>query len=87
MITLHTAKEDKNDSELEGKLKDLVIAYRKTEHETNEESLPYIEEDGKLFRTAEEINAWLEEIRAELGWQRSMSGDGCYIDPNSGKTC
>lgn len=85
MITLHKKKNHQESAELEEKLKDLIISFETETHDEGEGGdLPYIVEDGKTYRTEEEINGWYKELRSELNVQRSITGDGCYIDPKSG---
>lgn len=87
MIILHKKNEHSSSEELERRLEDLVIAFKKEVHADDEAGLPYIVEDGQAYRSKEEIEEWLNELTAELNWQRSLSGDGCYIDPKKGKIC
>ncbi|MEX0660504.1 MAG: hypothetical protein WD381_01695 [Balneolaceae bacterium] len=89
MITLHRKKEDSKSDELEEKLKEMVLAYKTSLHHSAESKypLPYIEDGESIFTKDEEIEAWVLELETELKWQRSLSGDGCFIHPNSGKIC
>lgn len=87
MITLHKKESHAASQELEKMLNDLVIAYSKEIHPKSEPGLPYIVEDGTVYKTEDEIQKWLQELSDELSWQRSLSGDGCYIDPNEGQVC
>ncbi len=87
MIKLHKKESDTHSEKLEEKLKDLVISFKKEVHSSETEGLPYIEEDGRLYKTEKEIEEWLEQIKKELSWQRSLSGDGCYIDPETDEIC
>lgn len=87
MITLHKKNDHKSSHQLERRLEDLVITFKKEIHADDEAGLPYIVEDGNVYRSKEEIEEWLNELTAELNWQRSLSGDGCYIDPKKGKIC
>ena len=87
MITLHKKKDHISSDKLESRLEDLVIAFKREIHAENEPGLPYIVEDGIVYKTEEEIEEWMIELSAELNWQRSLSGDGCYIDPKKGKIC
>ncbi|MGN8225280.1 hypothetical protein [Gracilimonas sp. BCB1] len=89
MIILHRKREGKASDQLEEQLNSLVISYKKVSYEKEEEqkNLPFIEEDGREFHTDEEISGWLRELESELSWQRSLSGDGCYVDPGTGKVC
>lgn len=87
MITLHMHPNQKESVKLEEKLQDLVISYKKVVHEDPHKGLPFVEEDGKRYRSEEEIKEWVSMLEKDLNWQRSISGDGCYIDPEDGKIC
>ncbi|MDR9418480.1 hypothetical protein [Gracilimonas sp.] len=88
MIILHKKESHKPSSELEQALDELVIAYEKEIHpEKDDSDLPYIEEDVAFYKETDEIKDWLQKLRGELNWQRSLSGDGCYIDPKDGEIC
>ena len=87
MIVLHRKKDDEQSDQLEQRLNDLVLSFKKVNHENAGENLPYIEEDGTEFHNEEEIESWLRELKSDLSWQRSLSGDGCYINPKDGKIC
>jgi len=86
MITLHRKKNDKRADEIEQKLKDLVVAYRVEDLDNEQEDL-FIKESGKRIKEKQELEEWFRELEGELKWQRSISGDGCYIHPESGKVC
>lgn len=86
MITLYRHKNDKQAAKAEEKLQDLVLAYR-VEEVKDEESEFFIEDSGKKIQGEEQLEAWFRELESELSWQRSISGDGCYIHPDSGKIC
>lgn len=87
MIVLNSVKGDIESEKLEEKLNDLVVAFKTKSYESQTGDLPFIEEDGKEYRTEKEIEEWLRELSSELNWQRSLSGDGCYINPKDGKVC
>lgn len=87
MITLHTSAERPESKKIEERLKDLVIAFQKMEHDAEDSDLPYIEEDGKKYVSEKDIEEWLRKLEAEVSWSRSLSGDGCYIDPQDGTIC
>ncbi|MEX0780816.1 MAG: hypothetical protein WD491_15125 [Balneolales bacterium] len=87
MITLHRKPKDPSSVELEEKLNDLVIAFETEDHAGADNGMPYIEESGNKIEGKEAIEDWLKTLQDELQWQRSLSGDGCYIDPKSGETC
>lgn len=89
MITLHRKKDDLKSEELEQKLKDMVLAYKIEHHQPDETtySLPYIQDGDSIISQENEIEEWVLELEAELKWHRSLSGDGCFIHPDSGKIC
>lgn len=86
MITLHRHKDDKQAEKIEEKLQDLVLAYRVEEIE-NDQIKPFIKDSGRKIQGEEELERWFRELESELSWQRSISGDGCYIHPDTGKVC
>ncbi len=87
MIVLHKKENHKKSKRLEERLKDLVISFKTEVHEEHEHRLPFIEENERVFSTPEEIDNWLQELTSQLEWHRSLSGDGCFIDPETGKVC
>lgn len=87
MITLHKKREHASSDQLQKKLEELVIAFKKEVHPDDAAGLPYIVEDEKEYQSKEAIEEWLAELSEDLNWQRSLSGDGCYIDPKKGKVC
>lgn len=89
MITLHRKKDDPKSDELEEKLKEMVLAYKTSQLQSAESKypLPFIEDGESFFTNDEEIEKWILELESELKWQRSLSGDGCFIHPDSGKIC
>lgn len=90
MIEVHRYKTDQFADEIEQILNELVVAYRSEYYDENEKQavpLPFIKESGKIIQGGDDINEYLADLEKELTWQRSLSGDGCYIDPDSGKVC
>lgn len=86
MITLYRHKDDKQAEKIEEKLQDLVLAYR-IEEVNDQQTEPFIEDSGKRIQGEEELETWFRDLEGELNWQRSLSGDGCYIHPDSGRIC
>lgn len=89
MITLYRKPDDPKADEIEGRFEDLILAY-KTEvavGSSTEENLPKIVDGDTTVTGDQQIEEWLTELEADLKWQRSLSGDGCFIDPKSGKIC
>lgn len=89
MITLIRKPDDPKADEIESRFDDLILAYKTnvTDNGTQDEQLPKIKDGDTIISGQEEIEKWLRELEADLNWQRSLSGDGCYIDPGSGKIC
>ncbi len=87
MIKLHLKKYHPTSERLKNRLDDLVITYRTEIHPPDTDGLPFIEENGEKIEGEQEIEGWLNELEAELSWQRSLSGDGCYINPKNGTVC
>lgn len=85
MIKLIRKIDDPKADEIESRFKDLILSY-KTE-KSDEDNLPKIKDGDTVISDDEEIENWFRELEDELEWQRSLSGDGCYIDPKSGKVC
>lgn len=85
MIKLIRQQHDLKADEIETRFQDLILSY-KTEI-SEEISAPKIEDGDTVISGEEEIEEWLRKLEADLNWQRSLSGDGCFIDPESGKVC
>lgn len=89
MIIFHRKQNDPKSEEIEEKLTGLVLAYETVDHSTSlvEEDVPFIEESGKKITGPKAIEEWLIELEEDLNWQRSLSGDACYVDPKTGEIC
>ncbi|MFU8812545.1 MAG: hypothetical protein ACNA78_06225 [Balneolaceae bacterium] len=89
MIELHRKTGERSGEELEQKLRDLRLAFRVEVHDTDAagKPLPRIEESGQIVSGKPALDIWLLQLEKELTRQRSISGDGCYIDPDSGAVC
>lgn len=87
MITLYRKKNQKKGDEIKAKLEQLILAYRvEFLHEDAEEDV-YIEDGSTRIESTQEIEEWFLKLEKELSWQRSISGDGCYLDPDTGDIC
>ncbi len=89
MIKLHRQTEDPAADKIEERFKDLVLSYKTvlSNDTSDSDKLPRIEDGDDIISGDEQIEQWLRDLEDELKWQRSLSGDGCYIDPKSGKVC
>lgn len=85
MITLYRKPADQKADEIEERFNNLVVAYKTEIYESIEEC--YIKEDDKQIPPGPGMENWFRQLTDELDWQRSLSGDGCYIDPESGQVC
>lgn len=85
MIKLIRKPDDPQADEIESRFEDLILSY-KTEI-SDEDDLPKIKDGDTIISGEDEIENWLRELEADLEWQRSLSGDACFIDPDSGKVC
>lgn len=89
MIVLHRNSKDSYADAIEDRFKDLVLSYQSKMYTSDQtdKTLPQIEDGDRRISGEKEIEHWLIKLEAELKWQRSLSGDGCYIDPESGNVC
>jgi len=85
MIKLIRNTDDTKSDDIESRFGDLVLSY-KTEI-SDDDNLPKIQDGESVISGDKQIESWLWELEDELIWQRSLSGDGCYINPKSGKIC
>jgi len=85
MIKLFRHADDPKADEIESRFKELILSYKTEISEAND--LPKILDGDTIISGDEEIEEWLSELESDLSWQRSLSGDGCYIDPKSGNVC
>ncbi len=85
MIKLIRQENDPKADAIESRFDDLILSYKTEISDTGD--LPKIIDGETVVTDDEEIEKWLRKLEDELSWQRSLSGDGCYIDPESGKVC
>ena len=85
MIKLIRQDDDPMADEIESRFQDLILSYKTEISEDND--LPKIVDGDTTLSDKDEIEEWLRELESELKWQRSLSGDACYIDPDSGNVC
>lgn len=89
MIQLVRPETNSFADEIESMFQSWVLAYQcrvEPAPATGSESLFIL--DGSTRITGEEaIRTWLRELERELSIQRSISGDGCYVHPDTGDAC
>ncbi|MFH5831393.1 hypothetical protein ACG2F4_00790 [Halalkalibaculum sp. DA3122] len=89
MILLHRPEQpDPLSDQIEQRLKEMVISHKIHRYpaKANQE-LPYLQENDHLVTGKQQINQFLRELETELREQRMVSGDSCYIDPQTGEIC
>lgn len=87
MITLFKKRDSQFGNDVYKKLNDLIITFEVEELPEDADAETFIKESGKEVKGKQAIDKWLNQLEKELSWQRSLSGDGCYIDPETGETC
>jgi hypothetical protein len=85
MITLYRKSNDEIADRVEDQFKDLVLAYQIRFDESL--NVCFIMDGDNRIEPGEPLDAWFRQLTTELSWSRSLSGDGCFIDPQSGKVC
>lgn len=94
MIVLHRSDTDPFADRIEEILDDLVLAYKTKTHAKSEPNinaqgaeLPFIDENGSVISGKNKIDTYLRDLCSELKQQRAVTGDSCYIDPETGEVC
>lgn len=90
MIELHRPQKDPFSDQVEDTLKNLVVAHqvhRYDETSKADRRLPYITESDKIIDGRDDLKEYLYRLKTELQLQRAVSGDACYIDPETGEVC
>lgn len=87
MITLFKKTGDEFAGKIHSALDDLIIRFETKCLPADSSDPTHIIDGDKIVKGEEEISDWLMQLEAELKWQRSLSGDGCYIDPETGNSC
>lgn len=89
MIELHRPDQhDELSDKLEQRLLDMVAAHKVKRHPSGSgRDLPYLKENDRVITGEEDMNALLRDVEQELREQRMVSGDACYIDPQTGEMC
>jgi hypothetical protein len=87
MITLYKKSGDDFADEIHTALEDLIITFETKSLSGNSSKPTYIQDGDSIVKGEKEINQWLRKLEDELKWQRSLSGDGCYINPETGEAC
>lgn len=93
MITLYRRNESKLADEVQETLEDLVLAHEIVDVDregatdiTADGTLPVVVESGRAY-SGDEIFSLLNELRTELAYERQVSADACYVDPNNPGQC
>ena len=87
MIILYRNKEDPYADRIAEQLEELVVAHKvivKEENGSKKYNLPYLQEGETIVDGKNKIEQFLKELSSELSHQRSITGDSCYVDPETG---
>lgn len=90
MIEFHCLKKDNLSEEIGNMLEDMVVARRTktySDPSASSYSLPHIREGENIIFGEVALREYLFKLDMELKQQRSITGDGCYIDPETGEVC
>jgi hypothetical protein len=87
MIKLFRKKVQKKADMIEGQFKKLVLAYEVSILPENDSRNWYIVDGTNIIEDESSYENWFRDLDDELSWQRSITGDACYIDPKSGEIC
>lgn len=93
MIEFHRPDNDPFSDRIEEWLKDLVVSHKihrydgEKEDSTLYEQPPFIRENEKVVEGKENIERYIRDLEGELRQQRMVTGDSCYIDPETGEVC
>jgi len=90
MITLYRAEKNREADKIEEKLKELVVSFQTeivSDIDKADSVLPYIVEGDKRISGDSNLDKYITELERELHIQRSITGDACYIDPDTGEIC
>ncbi len=87
MIKLFRKKEQKKADEIEGQFRNLVLAYQVSILPEDDSRNWYIVDGTNIIEDETSYEDWFRNLEDELNWQRSITGDACYIDPKSGEIC
>ncbi len=74
-------------AEVEGALRDLVVAYRV--HRSDSASIPVdlpAIRDGERWISAADLPAYLDDLRTFVGQWRKFQADACYLE-DDGSVC
>lgn len=85
MLTLYHKPGNAESERVKNKLEALCLAFKL--ELTDTEQVPRLSDSSVEVKGQSEIASYLEQLEKELNFQRSLSGDGCYIDPESGDVC
>lgn len=85
MLTLYHKPGNAESERVKNKLEELCLTFKL--ELTDAEQVPRLTDSSGEVKGPAEIASYLDQLEKELNFQRSLSGDGCYIDPESGEVC
>ena len=93
MITLHRHKTDPKADKIEegqggrGRRDPVRHRPRPPKRRPPRRPGPFIVDGGEKIEGDEKITSWMRELQGDLEWERSLTGDACYLDPETGEVC
>ena len=87
---MHRLDDDPLADRVEETLNELVVAHkvvRYLEMPAGDPTPPCINESGRIIVGKQDLDEYLYRLKTDLDRQRSISGDVCYIDPETGEIC
>lgn len=94
MLELHRTYPDAYADAIEDRLQELVLAHRVVPVPVSGDGappadgeLPMITQSGRTYRGREEIDAFLDELTAEILMGRRHQSDVCVLDPDDPSRC
>lgn len=92
MIELHRPEDDSYSDRVEEQLEELVVShnihrYAEAEEDKPDCDLPFIRDSKRVACGEKEIKRYLADLEDDLYRMRRLTGDACYIDPDTGEVC
>lgn len=95
MLKFYHATEDSFVKKVRRQLDEMVVAHKviSADRTTSlpdhipEEELPALSDGHEIWTSQEEINRFLQELKSDLTFSRSITSDACYPDPDNPDKC
>jgi len=84
MLYLLKKDNDNLGERIKAMLDELCVRYKLR---STEESASYLKDNDQKIEGEKTIYKFLASLRKNLEWERAISADACYIDPETGELC